>query len=50
VLTYIVVVQPSGASWTAGYVKQVSVDVYNPRATSKILARETSYFDPNVSG
>ena len=50
VLTYIVVVQPSGASWTAGYVKQVSVDVYNPRATSTILARETSYFDPNVSG
>jgi type II secretory pathway pseudopilin PulG len=50
VLTYIVVVQPSGATWTAGYVKQVTVDVYNPRATSRILARETSYFDPNVSG
>lgn len=50
VFTYIVVVQPSGASWTAGYVKQVTVAVYNPRATTKLLARETSYFDPNVTG
>jgi type II secretory pathway pseudopilin PulG len=50
VFTYIVVVQPSGASWTAGYVKQVTVSVLNPQSTSKILARETSYFDPNVTG
>lgn len=50
VLTYIVVVQPSGASWTAGYVKQVTVSVLNPRKTTQILARETSYFDPNVTG
>jgi type II secretory pathway pseudopilin PulG len=50
VLIYIVVVQPSGASWTAGYVKQVTVSVLNPKKTTKILARETSYFDPNVTG
>jgi type II secretory pathway pseudopilin PulG len=50
VFTYIVVVQPSGATWTAGYVKQVTVAVYNPRATTKLLSRETSYFDPNVTG
>ena len=50
VFVYIVAVQPSGATWTAGWVKQVTVSVYNPRATSKLLARETSYFDPNVTG
>jgi type II secretory pathway pseudopilin PulG len=47
---YIVAVQPSGSTWTAGYVKQVTVSVFNPRKTTQMLARETSYFDPNVSG
>jgi type II secretory pathway pseudopilin PulG len=50
VFTYVIVTQPSGTAWTAGYVKQVTVSVLNPRATTKILARVTSYFDPNVTG
>jgi type II secretory pathway pseudopilin PulG len=54
VFSYIVVVQPKDANptpaWTAGYVKQVTVTVLNPRNTSQIIARETSYFDPNVTG
>jgi type II secretory pathway pseudopilin PulG len=50
VLVYVIVTQPSGTSWTAGYVKQVTVTVLNPRSTTKILARVTSYFDPNVTG
>ena len=53
VLSYIVVVQPQDSNptpaWTAGYVKQVTVTVLDPSNTSRILARETSYFDPNVS-
>ena len=50
VFTYIVITQPSGVSWTAGYVKQVTVSVLNPRKTTQILSRVTSYFDPNVTG
>jgi type II secretory pathway pseudopilin PulG len=50
VFVYIIVRQPSGASWTAGYVKQVTVAVYNPRDPSKLIARQTSLFDPNVTG
>ena len=54
VFSYIVVVQPKDANptpaWTAGYVKQVTVTVLNPRNTSQIIARETSYFDPYVTG
>jgi type II secretory pathway pseudopilin PulG len=54
VFSYIVVVQPKDANptpaWTAGYVKQVTVTVRNPQNTSQILARETSYFDPYVTG
>jgi type II secretory pathway pseudopilin PulG len=45
VFTYVVVVTPSGA----GTIKQVTVEVLNPRKTTQILARETSYFDPNVT-
>jgi len=50
VFSYIVITQPSGASWTAGNVKQVTITVLDPKNTSRILARETSYFDPNVTG
>jgi type II secretory pathway pseudopilin PulG len=53
VFSYIVVVQPQDSNptpaWTAGYVKQVTVTVLDPSNTSRVLARETSYFDPNVS-
>lgn len=48
VFTYIIVTQPSGTSWTAGYVKQVTVIVLNPQKTTQVLAMETSLFDPNV--
>ena len=48
VFSYVIVTQPSGASWTAGYVKQVTVVVLNPQDTTKALAMETSLFDPNV--
>ena len=50
--SYIVVVQPSGPSgtYTSAYVKQVTVEVFNPKATSQLLAKETSVFDPNATG
>lgn len=50
VFTYIIVTQPSGATWTAGYVKQVTVAVLNPQKTTQVLAQESSLFDPNVTG
>ena len=52
VFTYIVAVQPKDSSGnvTAGWLKQITVIVWNPRSTSQMLARETSYFDPNVTG
>ncbi|HET8527846.1 MAG TPA: hypothetical protein VFL60_02960 [Gaiellaceae bacterium] len=52
VFTYIVAVQPtdSGGNVTAGYLKQVTVEVFNPRQPTQLLARESSYFDPNVTG
>jgi type II secretory pathway pseudopilin PulG len=52
VFTYIIAVQPKDAAGnvTAGWLKQVTVTVWNPRSTTQMLARETSYFDPNVSG
>jgi type II secretory pathway pseudopilin PulG len=46
VFIYIVDYAPTGA----GTLKQVTVDVWNPRQTTQLLAHETSYFDPNVSG
>jgi type II secretory pathway pseudopilin PulG len=46
VLSYILMVQPSGAGWTAGYVKQVTVDVLDPRNPARVLAQESSIFDP----
>lgn len=52
VFIYIVAVQPTDSSGnvTAGYLKQVTVEVWNPQAPTKLLARESSYFDPNVTG
>jgi type II secretory pathway pseudopilin PulG len=49
VFTYIIMVKPSGAGWTAGYVKQVTVVVHDPRQTSRALARQSALFDPNVA-
>jgi Tfp pilus assembly protein PilV len=46
VFTYIILVKPNGSS---GYVKQVTVVVHDPRSTAKILARQSSLFDPNVA-
>jgi type II secretory pathway pseudopilin PulG len=46
VFTYIIMVKPSG---TAGYVKQVTVVVRDPRNSTLILARQSSLFDPNVA-
>jgi Tfp pilus assembly protein PilE len=46
VFIYIILVQPNGSS---GYVKQVTVDVCDPTNTSKVIARESSLFDPNVA-
>lgn len=53
VFIYIVAVQPTDAATgtaTAGYLKQVTVEVWNPQDPTKLLARESSYFDPNVTG
>jgi type II secretory pathway pseudopilin PulG len=46
VYTYIILVQPSSAEWA----KQVTVVVYDPRITTKVLARETAVFDPITGG
>lgn len=46
VFIYVVAVQPSGSGW----VKEVTIDVFNPRKTTQLVARESSYFDPNVTG
>jgi len=46
VFIYIIMVQPNGST---GYVKQVTVDVCDPKATSKVIARQSSLFDPNVA-
>ncbi len=45
VFSYIVIVQPSGA----GYVKQVTVKVFDPQHSARVLARESSIFDPNAA-
>jgi prepilin-type N-terminal cleavage/methylation domain-containing protein len=49
VFTYIVLVQPSGTGWTGGYLKRVSVDVLDPRAPARIVAHESSLFDPTLA-
>lgn len=46
VFTYILLLQAAGTGWTGGYVKQVTVTVRNPRLTTRVLARESSLFDP----
>jgi type II secretory pathway pseudopilin PulG len=48
VYTYIIIIQPtnSTATYTGTYVKQVTVVVRDPRNSAKILARETSIFNP----
>ncbi|HWX10222.1 MAG TPA: hypothetical protein VNY33_09595 [Gaiellaceae bacterium] len=46
VFTYIIMVQPS-ASY--GYLKQVTVVVYDPIVTTKVLSRQSSMFDPNIA-
>jgi type II secretory pathway pseudopilin PulG len=43
--TYIVLVQPTAGEWT----KQVTVAVYDPHNSSRVLAREVSTFDPTVA-
>ena len=43
--TYIVLVQPTAGEWT----KQVTVVVYDPQSSSRVLAREVSIFDPTLA-
>lgn len=43
--TYIVLVQPTAGEWT----KQVTVVVYDPHNSSRVLAREVSIFDPTLA-
>lgn len=45
VYTYIVLIKPTGGEWA----KQVTITVYDPRDSTKVIARETSVFDPTVS-
>jgi Tfp pilus assembly protein PilV len=47
VFVYIVLVQPSATS--TAWVKQVTVVVRDPRNTTRVLARQTSLFDPSVA-
>jgi Tfp pilus assembly protein PilE len=46
---WIVIVQPTGSTWTGGYTKQVTVQVFDPRNSTRVLAHESSIFDPNVA-
>ena len=46
VFIYVIMVQPNG---TSGYVKQVTVDVCDPKNSSKVIVRQSSLFDPNVA-
>ncbi len=45
VYTYIIFVQPTSGE----YAKQVTVAVYDPRNTARVLVRETSVFDPTAA-
>jgi type II secretory pathway pseudopilin PulG len=47
VFVYIIMVQPNASS--TAYVKQVTVVVRDPKNSAKVLARESSLFDPNVA-
>jgi len=51
VFTYIVIVSPSGPSgaYTTGHVKEVTVEVFDPNNTTKLLAKESSIFDPDAT-
>jgi type II secretory pathway pseudopilin PulG len=54
VCTYIVMLQlsvknSSGTVTNGGWVKQVTVDVRDPLHTSRVIARESALFDPNVA-
>jgi hypothetical protein len=49
VFSYVTLTQPSGTGWSGGTVKQVTVVVLDPQNTSRVLARESSFFDPNVA-
>jgi len=44
VYTYIVLVQPTSGEWT----KQVTITVRDPKDVTRVLARESSVFDPTV--
>ncbi len=45
VYTYVIFVQPTSGE----YAKQVTVAVYDPRNTARVLVRETSVFDPTAA-
>ncbi|MBV8064172.1 MAG: type II secretion system protein [Actinobacteria bacterium] len=51
VFTYIVIVSPTGPSgtYTTGHVKEVTVEVFDPKDNTKLLAKETSIFDPDAT-
>jgi type II secretory pathway pseudopilin PulG len=46
VFSYVTLTQPSGSG---GTVKQVTVVVLDPQNTSRVVAKESSFFDPNVA-
>jgi type II secretory pathway pseudopilin PulG len=48
VYSYVTMVKPQNTS-SYGYVKLVTVVVHDPTTITKILARQSSLFDPNVS-
>ena len=48
VYSYITMVKPQNTS-SYGYVKLVTIVVRDPVTITKILARQSSLFDPNVS-
>lgn len=49
VFSYVVQVKESVTGATTGYVKQVTVEVLDPQNSSRVLASESSLFDPYVS-
>jgi type II secretory pathway pseudopilin PulG len=46
---YIVVLSPATGGAAGGYTKQVTVAVLDPQNSARVLARESSIFDPNVN-
>jgi type II secretory pathway pseudopilin PulG len=46
VFAYIFMVKPSAS---AGYMKQVTIMVFDPQNSTRVISRQSSFFDPNIA-